>query len=127
MKLIVLITVVESLALMLWLAYSYHKRRPSTSFAVVGERSGSVHQPQLNPSLLLRDSGHWSFINDWELQPRYDDRPPLNGFVAPRSEAAPSVRRAFARQCHQLMYKKWSKDRHDERVDAHKSLDQEAE
>jgi hypothetical protein len=114
MKIIILITVVESLALALLVAYSYHKRGALRLRSAIAKPS--VFIPNLlepNPSLPPLDSGHWSFINTWQVQAQHDDRPPMNGFVPPRSGAIPAVRRAFARQRHQLMYKKWSKERHD--------------
>jgi hypothetical protein len=110
MKIIIIITVVESLVLMLWLAYSYHKRGQSKLHAAVVGPSVSTPTRPLTPP---PDSARWSFINTWEVQPQQDDRPPMNGSVPPRSGAIPTVLRAFARQRHQLMYKKWSKDRHD--------------
>ena len=114
MKIIILITVVESLALMLWVAYSYHKRHQSKLSTALRVQSGSTaNRPQPNALLPFPHSARWSFINEWQVQAQRDDRQPMSGFVESRSEATPSVRRAFARQRHQLMYKKWSQDRHD--------------
>lgn len=114
MKIIILITVVESFALMLWMIYSYHKRRPMKLPSAAGEPSvSSPKHYQRVPLLDPYASDHWSFMNAWQVPPQHDDRPPMNGFVPPQKGTVPSVRRAFARQCHQLMYKKWSKERHD--------------
>jgi hypothetical protein len=66
MKIIIVITVVETLMLTLWLAYSYSRRRKSNLRIALG-RPGPTF-----------------------------------------------VHRAFARKSHQVMYKKWSKDRHEE-------------
>jgi hypothetical protein len=99
---------------MLWLAYSFHKLRQPKLRTAIREHSGlTPNHPQPNALLPVRYSARWSFINKWEPQAQHDDRPPMSGFVEPRNEATPSGWRAFARQSHQLMYKKWSQDRHD--------------
>jgi len=52
MEIIILITVVESSALMLWVAYSYHKRRQSKLRTAVRVQSGPTpNHPQPNASL----------------------------------------------------------------------------
>lgn len=40
----------------------------------------------------------------------------MNGSVPVSKEVAASVHRALARKSHQVMYKKWSKDRHEDQV-----------
>ena len=99
---------------MLWLAYSNHKRRQSNLRNAVRDQSGSTpNRPEQNALLPLPYSARWSFINEWQVQPQHDDRPPMSGSVESRSHATPSEARAFSRQRHQLMYKKWSQERHD--------------
>lgn len=50
--------------------------------------------------------------NAWLLEGQADDRRPMDGSVADSGETS-SGQRAFARQTHQLMFKKWSQARHD--------------
>ena len=53
----------------------------------------------------------WALANPWlVLQP--DDRTPMDGSVRDIG-GTPSEQRSFARRTHQLMFKKWSQERHD--------------
>jgi hypothetical protein len=106
MKIIILITVVETLMLMLWLAYSSHRRRQSDL------RIATTRHPDGSSSLPA--AAHWSAINRSQVQGQADDRRPLNGAVTTSKGMDGSVHRAFARKSRQLMYKKWSKDRHED-------------
>jgi hypothetical protein len=54
----------------------------------------------------------WAVANPWLPEGQADDRAPMNGSVGD-CHGPPSVRRAFARRSHQLMFKKWSQARHD--------------
>jgi len=58
------------------------------------------------------DPIRWAQLNPWLSEGQADDRTPMNGSVRPGSRT-PSVQRAFARQSHQAMFKKWSQARHD--------------
>jgi len=58
------------------------------------------------------DAWHWAFINGWQLTPQADDRIPMFGSVV-SSDASQSAARSFARRRHQLMFKEWSRQRHD--------------
>lgn len=106
MKIIILITVVETIILTLWLAYSSYRRR--TSHLRIAATTG-----QSRVSSLIPIPEHWSVLNRLQVQGQQDDRQPMNGAVAISKEVAASVHRAFARKSHQLMFKKWSKDRHE--------------
>jgi len=53
-----------------------------------------------------------AFINQWQVEPQSDDRPPMFGAVAVNM-ASPPAGRSIARRRHQAMYKEWSKGRHD--------------
>ena len=106
MKLIILITVVESLLLVLLMAYSHYRRRPSNALAHPSTRGHVQHES------VLMNARHWSSMNKSQLEGQRDDRQQMNGSVA-ISEYPPSVQRSFARKSHQLMYKKWSSDRND--------------
>jgi len=53
----------------------------------------------------------WALANPWlVMQP--DDRTPMDGSVRDIG-GTPSEQRSFARRTHQLMFKKWSQERHD--------------
>ena len=54
----------------------------------------------------------WELANPWLSGGQRDDRTPMNGSVGD-CDGPPTVRRAFARRSHQLMFKKWSQARHD--------------
>ena len=54
----------------------------------------------------------WAQANPWLSEGQADDRIPMDGSVA-NNNATASARRAFARRSHQVMFKKWSQDRHD--------------
>ena len=61
---------------------------------------------------LVFDPIKWELANPWLVEGQPDDRMPVNGAVAV-SGGTSAERRSFARRSHQLMFKKWSKDRHD--------------
>jgi len=108
MKLIILITVVESLLLVLWMAYSHYRRQQANAL-----RQHSSTTNRVRGHSLLMNAAHWSAINKAQLEGQRDDRQQMNGSVATSEGPAPSARRSFARKSHQLMYKKWSNDRHE--------------
>lgn len=58
------------------------------------------------------DPIRWALLNPWLSEGQPDDRTPMNGSVKD-SGGPPSVQRSFARRTHQVMFKKWSKARHD--------------
>jgi hypothetical protein len=78
--------------LTLWLAYSHYRRRKSNLRIALG-RPGPTFDHR-DDSLLSPSPGHWSAINS--------------------KEVAAFVHRVFARKSHQVMYKKRSKDRHED-------------
>jgi hypothetical protein len=57
------------------------------------------------------DAKRWALANSW-LVKQPDDEIPMDGSVRDIG-GTPSEQRAFARRTHQLMFKKWSQDRHD--------------
>jgi hypothetical protein len=65
-----------------------------------------------SPSPVPFDAKRWGFANPWLTEGQSDDRIPMEGSVRASGETA-SGRRSFARRAHQLMYKKWSQERHD--------------
>jgi hypothetical protein len=58
------------------------------------------------------DPKRWALANSWLSEGQRDDRIPMDGAVK-ASVGTPSGQRAIARQTHQLMFKKWSQQRHD--------------
>ena len=56
------------------------------------------------------DSRRWALANSW-LVKQPDDRTPMDGSVRDSGQT-PSGQRSFARRTHQLMFKKWSQERH---------------
>lgn len=64
-----------------------------------------------DPALVPFDAQRWALANSW-LVKQPDDRIPMDGSVRDSGQT-PSGQRSFARRTHQLMFKKWSQDRHD--------------
>ena len=60
-------------------------------------------------------TSRWAFINGWKVEPQSDDRVPVFGAVVSSTapSASPAARRSTARRKHQLMFKEWSRERHD--------------
>lgn len=58
------------------------------------------------------DAVRWEEQNLWLSEGQANDRIPMNGSVKDTGRA-PSGQRAFARRSHQIMFKKWSQERHD--------------
>ena len=70
-----------------------------------------------NPFINLPNSSpfnaeRWALANAWLSEGGRDDRLPMDGAVKDDG-GTPSGQRAIARQTHQLMFKKWSQERHD--------------
>ena len=53
----------------------------------------------------------WALANSW-LVTQPDDRTPMDGSVSDSGQTS-SGQRSFARRTHQLMFKKWSQERHE--------------
>ena len=72
---------------------------------------------QLFPAMINRatrpafDFKRWALANPWLVR-QSDDRAPMDGSVKDSGQT-PSGQRSFARRTHQLMFKKWSQERHD--------------
>ena len=115
MKIVVLITVFEMAALVAWMIYKHYSHNKQMMLAMPANRSqpsvARVRRPDRVSS--LAKSAHYPFINEQQLEGQRDDRQPMNGVVASIRESGTSSARAFARQSHQLMYKKWSQERRD--------------
>lgn len=82
---------------------------PSTGPPLIGVLDGPMPN---SPPHVPFDSKRWALANPWLLEGQADDRPPMDGSVTD-NWGPPSEQRSFARRSHQLMFKKWSQDRHD--------------
>lgn len=58
------------------------------------------------------DAVYWDRLSKWHLEGQADDRRPMLGRVG-ESTGSSSSRRSVARLAHQVMYKRWSQERHD--------------
>jgi hypothetical protein len=67
--------------------------------------------PANSPTLAPFNAERWALANPW-LVKQPDDRTPMDGSVRDIG-VTPSEQRSFARRTHQLMFKKWSQERHD--------------
>lgn len=112
MRIVLLITVLESLALATWLLVRRFRNEipkllPVDSMVPVYV---NTRVPAGVPSAL--EASHWNFINNWQVEDQADDRGLTLGAVAARSGSVPG-RRSFARRSHQRGFKTWSQARHD--------------
>jgi hypothetical protein len=113
MKIIILITVLESLVIT-WITIHWHSRtRRST--ARVGLPQRTVLSPsndlKVGPVSTSLDAAHWAFINELHLEGQRDVQRPVIGpsrFPA-EQRRSPGIRR----RSHQVNYKEWSKERHE--------------
>lgn len=64
------------------------------------------------PAPVSFESAHWAVGNTWLSEGQPDDRIPMDGSVKESGDTS-SGQRSFARRRHQLMFKKWSRTRHD--------------
>lgn len=65
-----------------------------------------------SPAKAPFDAKRWALANPWLAEGQSDDRRPMDGSVSDSGDTS-SGQRAFARQTHQLRFKKWSQERHD--------------
>ena len=65
-----------------------------------------------SPAPVRFEAKRWTLANPWLSEGQPDDRIPMDGSVKDSGETL-SGQRAFARRTHQLMFKKWSRTRHD--------------
>ena len=64
-----------------------------------------------SPAWAPFNARRWALANSW-LVKQPDDRTPMDGSVKDSGQTS-SGQRSFARRTHQLMFKKWSQERHD--------------
>jgi hypothetical protein len=111
MRIVLLITVLESLAIASWLMVrrlrnEIPKLQPAKSMVPVYANANIAAGV---PSAL--EASHWNFINNWQ-EDQADDRGLTLGAVPARAGSNPE-RRSFARRSHQRSFKTWSQARHD--------------
>ncbi len=112
MKIILLITVLESLVVTSWLIL--RRLRSEYSRIPAAETMMPVLNNAYGQSIVSGplDASRWSFINGWNVEAQADDRRLTPGIVVARTGSA-SARRSFARRSHQRGFKAWSQERHD--------------
>jgi hypothetical protein len=110
-NIIILVTVLESIAIV-WVTF-YWRSRTRLSTVRVGPPQRSDVPPNTDLAVGVvstsHEAAHWAFINDWHVTGQRDDRKAMNGSVAVTSGSR-SAHRAFARRSHQLNYKQWSQE-----------------
>lgn len=111
MRIVILITVIELSALMVWMIYKHYRQELIP--VVSGDRSYSPATARRINQRSMGQIAPYMTINDRLLDGQFDDRRPMNGAVANHDEMDASSGRAFARRSHQLMYKRWSQERRD--------------
>lgn len=111
MRIVLLITVLESLAIASWLIIRrLRNETPKLQLAEMVPVYARANVPAAAPSAL--EASHWNFINNWQVEDQADDRGLTLSAVAARSGSVPG-RRSFARRSHQRGFKTWSQARHD--------------
>ncbi len=115
MKIVLIITVLEILAVAFWMLVG-HSRKRHLEIASGGLNGplGQGDRPVIDlpaPDLPdVFDTNRWHFLNAWQVNPQADDRRPMFGGVT-EGAGPPSVRRAVSRRSHQVKFKEWSKNR----------------
>jgi hypothetical protein len=114
MKIVLLITLVESALLALLMILWRYRRTRMPALVPVGPIISAARRSNAEPDRhdALRDL-RWTFINSWKVEPQSDDRIPAFGDVASSATTSASGNRSVARRRHQTMYKRWSQERHD--------------
>jgi hypothetical protein len=110
MKIILLITLLESLAIAAWLVLRHF--RIEYSSRPVAAMIPLVTTHITTSALPSRDASRRHFINGWNVAAQEDDRRLTLGRVVDRAGSAPALR-SFARRSHQRSFKTWSQERHD--------------
>lgn len=110
MKIVLLITVLESLAIASWLLLRRFRNESSRTQAA--EMMVPVYANVTARVAAPPEVSHWKFINNWQVEDQADDRGQTHGAVAERAGSGPE-RRSFARRSHQRSFKTWSQARHD--------------
>ena len=115
MKIIILITVLESLALTLWIGTRWLSRNRRSKRPAAPPQLAAAHHGvdvMVSREAAALDASRWAFINAWRPEDQADDRRPIRGVVVD-SVRSPSARRSATRRFRQMMYKEWSQTRHD--------------
>ncbi|MDQ1638660.1 MAG: hypothetical protein QOF62_1999 [Pyrinomonadaceae bacterium] len=114
MKIALLITLLESLAIASWLILrrfrnGYPKTQSTEIMIPVYANATDFSAPGVFSSV---EVSHGNFINNWQVEDQANDRGLTRGAVAARAGSGPE-QRSFARRSHQRSFKTWSQARHD--------------
>jgi hypothetical protein len=112
MKVVLLITLLESLAIVSWLILRRFRSEYSKISAAGAMMPVLANAYERSVVPAPRASSRWSFINGWKVEAQADDRMLTLGTVAQCAGSAPA-RRSSARRSHQRSFKVWSQERHD--------------
>jgi len=115
MKTILIITVIESAIAALVLFLWYFKTASEKMLRTPALTTARANEHAVQPVVARRnlgDESRWAFINSWQVKPQADDRE-LVGSVRDSSGDSPSGQRSTRRRRQQVMFKEWSKARHD--------------
>jgi hypothetical protein len=112
MKIVLLITLLESLAIASWLILRrFRNEHPKTLAKMIPVYANATDfsGPGVFSSV---EVSHRNFINNWQVEDQANDRGLTRGAVAARAGSGPE-QRSFARRSHQRSFKMWSQARHD--------------
>ncbi len=116
MKIVLLITLLESLAIASWLLLRRFRNEDSrtqlTEVMIPVNANAAVPAPSRSSVPTSMGVSRWNFINNWQVDDQANDRGLTFGAVAERTGSSPE-RRSFARRSHQRSFKTWSQARHD--------------
>lgn len=116
MKIVLLITLLESLAIASWLVLRRFRNEDSKTqlaeIMVPIYANATAPGPSRSSVPSSIEVSRWNFINNWQVEDQADDRGLTFGAVAERAGSS-SERRSFARRSHQRSFKIWSQARHD--------------
>jgi len=110
MKIVLLITILESLVFGSWLILRGFRNEYSRT-----QPAEMMLPPYANITARVAaplEVSRWKFINNWQVEDQADDRGLTHGVVAARAGSR-GERRSFARRSHQQSFKTWSQARHD--------------
>lgn len=114
MKIVILISVIEMSVLLAWLIYKHYRQQPMPAVARRRSYISTINNRTPDRTSSIRELVHYPLMNERLSEGQRDDRLPMNGSVEGDAERGTSSGRAFARRSHQLMFKRWSRERRGE-------------
>ncbi|HEX3282429.1 MAG TPA: hypothetical protein VHR36_14430 [Pyrinomonadaceae bacterium] len=112
MRIVLLITLLESLAIASWLMVRRFRNQLPKLARVEAKVPVYVNANVPARATAALEASHWNFINNWQVEDQADDRGLTLGAVSAGPGSDPE-RRSFARRSHQQGFKTWSQARHD--------------